>query len=214
MKIFLPLMLLAAWLGVFPSYAARRDDASARAISRLQTMVREATAERDRLKRENAVITAELDKAKQELEQGKSAKLDLEDKLNQELAAHKLSAEQSKTHLDNTTARLREVIEKYNALNKSKNELAAGHLKLQNEQQFTASELKACEHKNVIMFEGAKEIIDGYERCQNKNMFQALFNAEPITGIKNVEFENIIQEYEDKLRKGKYRGAADNKSKQ
>jgi len=214
MRILLPLMLLAGLLGIIPVHAAKKDDASARAISRLQTMVRDATSERDRLKTENATITAELDKVKQELEQEKSAKLDLEDKLNHEAAAHKLSAEQSKTHLDSTTAKLREVIEKYNALNKSKNELVAEHSKLQNEHQFVSSELKACAHKNVKMFEGATEIIDAYERCQNKSMFEALVDAEPVTQIKNVEFETIIQEYEDKLRKERFRSAVENKGKQ
>lgn len=205
-------MVLVALLPTFPAQAAKKNDASAKAISRLQMMVKDATAERDRLKTENATITAELEKLKKELEQEKSSKLDLEDKLNKELAAQKQSTEQTKVHLDSTTARLREVIEKYNALNKSKNELAAQHLKLQNDQQFTSSELKACESKNRKMFEGAKEIIAGYESCQNKDFFDALVDAEPVTQIKNVEFEAIIQEYEDKLNKQKYQSNIENKT--
>jgi len=214
MRLFLCLMLLAALLGNFPTYATERGDARARVISNLQTMLREATAERDRLKTEKATVASELDNVKKELEQEKTAKLALENKLNQVMAAHKTEAEQSKAHLDNTTAKLREVIEKYNKLNKSKSELTAEQLKLQNQHQFVSSELNACEHKNGKMFEGAKEILDGLERCKTKGWFETLVNAEPVTQIKIVEFQALLQEYEDKLRKQRYRGAAQNPGKQ
>lgn len=209
MKLIVFLLGWVAMLSAQPVYAAKKDNASAKAISKLQMMVKDATAERDRLKTENATISAELAQVKKQLEQEKTAKIDLEAQLNSELAAQKSSVEQTKSHLDNTTAKLREVIDKYNALNKSKNELAAEHLKLQNDQQFTSSELKACEHKNLKMFEGAKEIIAGYESCQNKGFLDSLIDSEPLTKINNVEFETIIQEYEDKLRKQKFQSTID-----
>jgi len=209
MKLIVSLLGLVALLSIQPVYAAKKDNANAKAISKLQMMVKDATAERDRLKTENAAISAELEQVKKQLEQEKTAKIDLETQLNTDLAAQKASAEQTKAHLDNTTAKLREVIDKYNALNKSKNDLSAEHLKLQNDQQFTSSELKACEHKNIKMYEGAKDIIAGYESCQNKGVLDSLIDSEPLTKINNVEFETIIQEYEDKLRKQKYQSTVD-----
>ncbi len=183
---------------------AAKKDGSAKAIAKLQMMVREVTAERDRIKTENAAVATELEQIKKQLEQEKTAAVSLGDKLNGEIAAQKSSADEIRVRLDNTTAKLHEVIEKYNALNKSKNELTVEHTTLQSNQQFTASELKACETKNVKMYEGAKEIIDGYQRCQNKGMIDVLLDSEPVTQIKSVEFETIIQEYEDKLNKQKF----------
>ncbi len=210
MKFVLPLMILVPMLVMAPAHATRKDDASAKIITRLQGMVKDATAERDRLAKENAMITADLEKIKKEFEQEKSAKQDLESKLNLDLTAQKTVTEQTKKHLDDTTARLREVIEKYHALTKAKNELAAEHLKLKNEQQFTTTELKSCSHKNVKMFEGAKAVIAAYEGCKNKSVFEALVDAEPVTQIRNVEFEVIIQEFEDKIRKQKFQGKTEN----
>lgn len=188
--------------------AAKESSGSAKAIKKLQMMVNDVSAERDRLKTENATVAAELEQLKKQLEQEKSATVALGDKLNSEIAAQKSNADEIRTRLDNTTAKLHEVIDKYNALNKSKNELTLEHSNLQNTQQFTASELKACESKNLKMYEGAKEIIGGYQSCQNKGIVDTLLDSEPVLQIKNVEFETIIQEYEDKLNKQKFQGSS------
>jgi len=188
------------------AYAAPREGGNAKIINKLQTMVKEITTERDLLKTENAKIASELETLKGQVKQEKEAATSLEEKLNTELSSQKASADEIQVRLDNTTAKLREVIEKYNALNKSKNELALEHAGLQNNQQFTAAELKACESKNVKMHEGAKEVIEAYHHCQNKGIVDTLIGSEPFLQIKNVEFETIVQEYEDKLNKQKYHG--------
>lgn len=190
-----------------PVSAANKEAGNAKVIKKLQMMVQEATTERDSIKTEMAKISADLELAKKDLEKEKKAKADFEKKelkLNGEIAAQKNNVEEIRSRLDKTTAKLHEVIDKYNALNQSKNELAAEHANLKNTQQFTASELKACEGKNVKMFEGAKQVITGYERCQNKGVFDSLVDSEPVTQINNVGFEKIIQEYEDKLNKQKF----------
>lgn len=201
-------MSLAIFVSIMqPVCAASKEGGSAKVIKKLQMMVQEATAERDAIKTEIVKITAELDQAKKDLEKEQKSKAELEKKelkLNSEIAAQKSNAEEIRGRLDKTTAKLHEVIDKYNALNQSKNELAAEHVKLQNTQQFTASELKTCESKNVKMFEGAKQVIAGYERCQNKGMFDNLVDSEAATQINSVGFENIVQEYEDKLIKQKF----------
>ena len=201
---FLALIMCATSWNV--AVAAPRDaDGNARIVSKLQAMVNEITSERDRLKIENAKIAAEFETLKGQVQQEKEAAVLLEERLNTELSSQKASSDEIRGRLDNTSASLREVIDKYNALNKSKNELAAEHLNLQHIQQLTASELKLCENKNIKMYEGAKEIIDGYHNCQNRVIVDALIGSEPFLQIKNVEFETIIQEYEDKLNKQKIR---------
>lgn len=206
-SVFFVLLICAASSGV--AVAAPRDaGGNAKIVSKLQAMVNEITTERDRLKTENAKIAAELETLKGQVQQEKDAALSLEQRLNTELSSQKASSDEIRGRLDNTTDKLREVVDKYNALNKAKNELAAEHATLQNNQQFTASELKMCESKNIKMYQGAKDIIDGYHNCQNKGIVDALIESEPFLQIKNVEFETIIQEYEDKLNKQKYQGNA------
>jgi len=204
-SIFFAIIICLASLGTV--YAAPREGGgNAKIINKLQTMVKDITNERDLLKTENAKITVELETLKSQVKQEKEAAVSLEEKLNTELTEQKSSNDEIRVRLDNTTAKLREVIDKYNALNKSKNELAVEHAGLQNNQQLTVSELKQCESKNIKMYEGAKEIIDAYHNCQNKGIVDTLIGSEPFSQIKNVEFETIVQEYEDKLNKQKYHG--------
>ena len=184
--------------------AAPKESGSAKMVAKLQTMVKEITTERDTLKTENAKLQAEIDTLKGDVQKEKDTALQLEEKLNADLAAQKTSNEETHSRLDNAMAKLHEVVDKYNALNKSKNELAAEHAGLQNTQQQVSSELKACESKNIKMYEGAKEVIKGYESCQNRGIVDTLIGSEPLLQIKNVEFETIVQEYEDKLNKQKY----------
>ena len=203
---FLALIIGLASLSI--ANAAPRDAGgnNAKIVNKLQMMVKEITTERDLLKTENAKVLAELETLKGQVKKEKEAALAQQDKLNAEISIQKASNDETHVRLENTTARLREVIEKYNALNKSKNELAAQHVNLQNQYQLTTSELKVCESKNTKMFEGAKQIIDGYHSCQNKGIVDTLIDSEPFSQIKNVEFETIIQDYEDKLNKQKYHG--------
>ncbi len=201
--VFFALLICAASSGV--AVAAPRDaGGNAKIVNKLQAMVNDITAERDRLKAENAKITSELDTQKGQVQKEKDAAASLEQRLNSELSSQKASSDEVRSRLDNTTDKLREVVDKYNALNKAKNELAAEHAKLQNSQQLTAAELKMCESKNVKMYQGAKDIIEGYHNCQNKGIVDTLIESEPFLQIKSVEFETIIQEYEDKLNKQKY----------
>lgn len=206
-SVFFALLICAASMDAALA-APRETGGNAKIVNKLQAMINEITTERDRLKTENAKISAELETLKGQAKQEKEAAVVLEERLNAELSSQKASSDEIRGRLDNTTDKLREVIDKYNALNRAKNELAVEYANLQNNQQFTASELKMCESKNIKMYEGAKEVIDGYHNCQNKGIVDTLIESEPFLQIKNVEFETIIQEYEDKLNKQKYQGNA------
>jgi hypothetical protein len=96
---------------------------------------------------------------------------------------------------------LLEVIEKYNMLNKSKNELSAIHVNLENSHKQTQAELQSCETKNIKLFEAGKEVLNRYE---NTGVMDTLLKSEPILQFKSVEMETLAQEYEDKLIKQKY----------
>ena len=159
------------------------------------------TVERDLLKTEKDKLASEIEQLKEQLKKDQAAAALAEGRLSNELAAQKNSnAAVSKT-LEQTHAKLLEVIDKYNALNQAKNELSATHANLQNTLKQTESELQSCETKNIKMFEAAKEVLKSYE---NRGLMDTLLKSEPIFQFKSVEMENIIQEYEDKLIKQKY----------
>jgi chromosome segregation ATPase len=206
MRPFIIFVLGMSLFSIQVGYAANKEGGSAKAIKKLQMMVKDATTERDRLSTENAKMATELDQLKKQIELDKKASTALADKHNKELSTQKSITDETHNRLENTTTRLHEVIDKYNALNQSKNELVAEHSSLQNTQQFTASELKACESKNIKLYEASKEVITGYEGCKDKGIVDTLLDSEPLLQINKVEFETIAQEYEDKLNKQKFKG--------
>ena len=177
---------------------AKAADANAKAaMAKLQAMVKEATTARDTIKAEKDKVSAELEQIKKDKDKVDSETV----RLNSEIESQKSTNAAVNDKLEQTHNKLIEVIEKYNALNKSKNELTILHGNVENTLKQTETNLQSCEAKNLKLFEAGKEILSNYE---NKNVLDAVLKYEPIFKFKSVEMEGIIQEYEDKLRIEKY----------
>ncbi len=202
------IVIVGAFLSNTAYTAPRESGGSAKAVAKLQAMVREITSERDALKTERDTIktqleadtkklTAEVDKLKQE----KTAAASAESRLNSELSVQKANNEAINGRLEKTNVKLLEIIEKYKQLNQDKNELSATHASLEDAQRHTKTELQNCEDKNMKLFEATQALLTSYEK---KDVFDTMLKAEPVLQFKTVEMEAIVQEYEDKLRMGKY----------
>ena len=201
------IILIGSFLSGFSHAASRDSGGSAKAVAKLQAMVRDVTSERDALKTERDALKTQLETDTKKLtselnkvEQEKAASASAESRLNNELAVQKSNNEAINGRLEKTNTRLLEVIEKYKALNQEKNELGAKHASLEDVQRQTKSELQSCEGKNLKMYEATKQVLSSYE---NKGVMEAMLN-EPVLQFKTIEMETIVQEYEDKLRKEKY----------
>jgi septum formation topological specificity factor MinE len=196
-SLVVPLLVVGCLSATNVQAAPRAADANNKVIVKLQTIVRDMTTERDLLKTEKDKLVSEIEQVKKE----KAVAASAEDRLSSALDAQKSTNTEVRNTLDQTHAKLLEVIEKYNALNKDKNELSATHANLQNVQKQTETNLQSCEGKNIKMFEAAKEVLNSYE---NKGVMDSLLKSEPVLQFKSVKMESIIQEYEDKLIKQKY----------
>ena len=60
----------------------------------------------------------------------------------------------------------------------------------------TRTEVAACEEKNVKLYGYATELM---QRYRDKGAFDALTQAEPVTGLKQARIDNLLEEYRDKL---------------
>jgi septum formation topological specificity factor MinE len=205
MKFAAASILLINALSIGFVHAAPRDGGgNAKIVAKLQAMLRDITSERDALKTERDAIKSDLEKLTagiDKLKQEKASAASVESRLSGEISVQKSNNDEIKGRLEKTNAKLLEVIDKYNALNKDKNDLGVEHGNLQNTQKLTAAELTTCENKNVRLFEAAKEIVDNY---QKRGILDALLESEPVFQINSVETETILQEYQDKLNKQKY----------
>lgn len=180
-------------LQAVPREASRNDGA----IVKLQAMVKSLTAERDAAQAETLQVIAELAALKKEHTEVAAAK----EQLDGELSAQRSSNGEVRSRLDQTHAKLLEVIEKYKQLSQDKNELSGAFAKLKTEYETKEQQLTTCDEHNVKLYQSGQELL---ERYQNKGTFTGLLQDEPVLQFQSVEMENIVQEYEDKLRSGQY----------
>lgn len=57
-------------------------------------------------------------------------------------------------------------------------------------------EFNTCAQKNVKLYDSHQEMLRQYD---NKGVISALLQSEPVTGLKQVEIENLIEEYRDHI---------------
>ena len=101
----------------------------------------------------------------------------------------------SKERLTKTTEQLQEVVAKYKEKAATLRETEAAKQDFEAQLQKTQRELQDSERKNLALYQANRELMDLYK---NKSSWDALVQHEPLTGIKGVEIENILQEYADK----------------
>lgn len=175
-------MFIALLIGM-PALAApegaARDAAAQQALAKAQQMLKSLSTERDALKAENAKLNArlnaELDEMKARLSETKSSAS----------AAAARSAAESESQ--------REAIAAGDARAK---DLEA---KLQDTDSRLATrdkELSACTADNKKLGALSKELLGRYA---DKGMWDAMLVREPLTQIKRVELENLVQQYDDRI---------------
>lgn len=196
--IWLTVLVGCGWS--FTSVAAPREAAkNDGAMLKLQAMVKSLTAERDAAKTELEKLTSEL----AELKEDKSSALAAVDSLNSELAAQKASNGALRDRLDKTQTSLHETSEKHKEVSQAKAVLSNEFEALNAKQQATEQQLAICGEHNVKLSQAAHELL---ERYQDKGTLSSLMQDEPILQFQSVEMENLIQEYQDKVNDGKYKG--------
>lgn len=70
--------------------------------------------------------------------------------------------------------------------------------RLQQELAQQKTSFQQCEGKNIKLYEANVDLL---KRYANKGPMAALLQREPVTGIKQVRVENILQEYREKLKR-------------
>lgn len=178
--------------------APREANKNDGAILKLQAMVKSLTGERDAAKSESARLAAEVEQLKQDHARAVAAK----EQLGSELSAQKNSNGEVRGRLDQTHAKLLEMIEKHKQISQDKSELGNQLTQLKAKQEASDQQLSVCGQHNVKLYQSGKELL---ERYQNKGTLAGLLQDEPLLQFNSVEMETIMQDYQDKLNDGQYR---------
>jgi chromosome segregation ATPase len=197
-----------AVIGLSLSPAAAQPD---NAEARLRAQLRQATVQLRDFQDQNAQLMAKQAEAERD-RMTLAVKLAADEK---ELALLRQQVQTSKNASDQATAQLqaqRENFAKIDAENQGKfsslreaynQAMETAKTREADIARFNAAlvqirgRIQACESKNTELVKLGKEVLDLYE---NRNVLSALASLEPITKLKRVEYQNLIQDYEDKMR--------------
>lgn len=144
-------------------------------LARAQRLLRQTATERDTALTENAGLKSEVGE------------------LNRKLGALKKSSEASLARSRESNAALSEDRRK---TMQNLRQVEADKTQLQSTVVEQAQWIESCGAKNVKLVEVNRELL---QRYKNKGVFDAMLQREPLTQLKRVEIENIVQEYQDEI---------------
>jgi chromosome segregation ATPase len=194
-------LLVALLMGAVSPHAQQTADPAQvqQALARAQGLLRQLGQQKQQLEIDNARLKAELAAADKRL---RKAELDLGEQESALAAAEgstKRTAselERTRKRLDQTNAKLAEVIARYKdtARTLKQTQFEQEHLEL--ELANTQQALAAAEASNLALYTDNRAILDLYRQ---KSGWTSFLQHEPVTGLKGVEIENLIEEYEYKM---------------
>jgi len=173
--------------------AAQSDDP----LARLRAALRDATVRVRQLEDENANLLAK----QAELERGRLAATQKAAEAEKGLSALRGQASSSKEELERTTQASKETLAKWEAAYKEAAATAqardADAKRMEAALTALREQNRSAEEKNAKLYQLGGELLDLYE---HKSVLDIAGAGEPFTKLKRVEDENVVQEYEDKLR--------------
>ncbi len=183
----------------------RRPSVDNGALLRAQQLTQELTEKNSVLEQEKAALLEQLTAHKARLQAVEATRGAAENALTE-----------YKNHSAVLTERLQQSIQKSRTLQSERQELretlkdaerTQERTRLEQEQwqlslKQQQDETAACEAKNVNLYRLNLQLLENY---RDKGVWDALLQAEPATGIKGVEVDNLLQEYHDKLEQNRVR---------
>jgi colicin import membrane protein len=187
--------LAACWaLGGIAAALAQTD---ADPQARLRAALREATVRVRQLEDENATLQAK----QAELERGNLAATQKAAQAEKGLQALRGQSTAAQTALQRSADEQKESLAKWEAAYKEAADTAkardADAKRMEAALVALREQNRLAEEKNAKLYKLGQELLDLYDQ---KKILDVVGVGEPVTKLKRVEYENVIQDYEDRLR--------------
>ena len=176
-------MLLA---GASTGWAQAPTDGAQKALARAQYLLRQQTAEKTALQQQLGQLQQQLTAAQQELAKVRAGAGSRQEDLQRKLAANADAGRERDRNQAAQLAQLRGQL----AAAAQQEETLEGKLETQK------NNFKVCYANNRKLLDVNQELVALYE---NKGVVDALKQREPVTGLRRVEVENLVQDYRYKL---------------
>lgn len=186
--------------------AADKSGREREALHRVQQQLSQMQGQVGALEEEKSRMAEELDKAQKSSKsvESKAARLQRElgagkqqqVSLTKELTANKEELATATQRLAETQKLLTETSSKLVETTRTLQQTDAEKRNLESIKQHNERDIASCERKNGALYELGRSMMDRFE---NKSCAETLVQKEPFTGLKQVETENLLEEYRDKL---------------
>lgn len=200
MKRFVMFILVGAMTAA-PVWAAS-DSREKQMLRRMQQQVQQIEQARALAEQEKAVALADKESAEREVEKLGAAQRQLSGErtargraerelrtLQAEMEALKLKLAETETKLVASETSLRKTAQTLTQTESAKKQI-------ENQLAGRQQDLKTCQTHNGQLYVIGREMLQKY---REKSCQDALAQAEPFTGLKKVEVENLLETYRDKL---------------
>ena len=192
-------LLAAVFLCTPPVHAASKKDPNKEALRRVQMQVKQGQDEKEILAQEKAALSQEMEALKKKTG-GIEASVA---RANRARIQADEQAESLKREKDALTEKVADVekrlSENEHSLRDTRQNLQQETSQKQRLEQTLGArdkELGVCETKNKKLYQYQVELIN---RAQNRGSLAVLLESEPLTQMKRVEIENLLEEYRDKI---------------
>jgi len=177
------LMVFAANLLVVDGALAQQDaNAQKNALAKAQFMLRQATSEKADLQQQLDTLKQQVDKATKELSDAKNSSAESQRKAEEKFSG---TIEQWKQHDAKSNEQL-------TALRAQLKEQSEQRTRLEVALKVQTDNFALCYGNNKQLFDLNRELLTRY---QQKGVLDAVKQREPFTGLKEVEVENLVQDY-------------------
>jgi DNA repair exonuclease SbcCD ATPase subunit len=160
--------------------------AAQKALAKAQFLLRQTTAEKAALQQQMDALKQQVDTLGKQLSDSKAAAATRQQSAEQRLAASAGKWRDSHEQLAEQLAAAREQL-------KAQAQQVA---QLQQQAQTQTENFQLCYTNNKKLYDLNRELLGQYNK---KGVMDAVKQKEPFTGIKQVEVENLIQDYQYKL---------------
>jgi DNA repair exonuclease SbcCD ATPase subunit len=161
-------------------------NAQRNALNKAQFMLKQATAEKTELQQQLAALQKQVDGLERDLDAAKTdasaGRQKLQTGFNETIEQWRQRDARQLGQLEQLRAQLKEQSEQ-RAMLDEKLQVQTGNFSI-------------CYDNNRKLLDLNREILAQYE---NKGVFDALRQKEPVTGLKQVEVENLVQDYRYKI---------------
>jgi chromosome segregation ATPase len=199
--------LLIAW-GTLGTAAAADDSKNSREremLRRAQEALRQSQTESSALAQSKSEAEQKLKAADAQLDTLRNSSKSEQAGLRAKLKAAADSQAGLTSQLDNARQQLAALSAKQAETAKMLNERETLLKRVQSDLDASRAAGSSCEAKNLKMYEYSQELARRYE---NKGVWTAMRQKEPVTGIGGVGMENLLQEYREKAASQRVQPAA------